>query len=502
MDTQPKKSFLRKLWWLFIIIAIGVAFAGIMVFFGDRHDRDNEQKSGYFSNSPEDSVEYNKRVVKTFLPESGAAFKYASALLYNEHLYLGTGERTGYKDNAPVAEMSDNFFYKFDLDLNIVWEYPLKKRMVVGSAVMDKNHNLYFLIESVYENSEYDETSKYKEREYFSELELVSLTEKGELRWQKAIGGKEYWNRSMRAVTIGPDDTIYFGDKKFYAFNTEGDQIGQYPIDQKIIGGYAGAPIVDRNGNVYFVAPEPKNQNQDSNSSTVKAYKFTPQLTSLTWSTTIGNKDKTEANGENSGPSGGVESIPALGVGEKSLIALVGCTISKLDTESGQLLWATKPEGIVGYINASPAIDAEDNIYVGSKSNEYSKFFALKSDGSLLWSRFIGADLYTSPIVGDDNNVYAVSETLKDGLFHVMDRSTGEVQWRIITNDEKPVPIGSFSSFLLYKGYVYIGGATSKNDNDPSIKNPTLFKIQVDAQDYLPGAAWPRIHGSNDNSHR
>jgi outer membrane protein assembly factor BamB len=180
----------------------------------------------------------------------------------------------------------------------------------------------------------------------------------------------------------------------------------------------------------------------------------------------------------------------------------VGCTISKLDTATGRLIWSIKPEGIIGFFNASPAIDGDDNIYIGSKANEYSKFFAIRPDGTLLWRRDVGADLYNSPLLGDDDTIYVGSETLPNGKFHAFNRLTGEIKWEISGNNESKIPDFSFNSGALYKGYIYVGVHSSEKGNEKSEFSPTLYKIKVDADGYLPGSPWPRIYGGNSNNGR
>lgn len=454
---------------------------------------------------------YNERVVKTFLPESGTAFKYNSPLLKDGYLYAGTSMRTGYSAEGPgqarIEDLPDQYFYKFDLDFNVVWKYPLHKRMVTGGAVMDTDGNLYFIAELVTKNSSFspEQAKEQKEKEYFSSLSLVSLDGNGSFRWEKPVSENTEWNRGMTAPAMSADNIIYLGHERFFAFDTSGNLLGQYPDAGKKIKGYGGAPVIDAAGNVYFTAPEPIDSKQEYNTDTVKAYKFTPKLASLAWATEMGNETMSEVD-PNYFPRKGnaVESTPALGLGGRSLYGITGCTISKIDTATGKLVWATKPEGVIGFFNASPAVDAEDNVYVGSKSNEYSKFFAIKSDGTLLWRKDIGADLYSSPILGDDNTVYVGSETLPNGKFHALDRLTGEEKWAIGTKEEQTIPDFSFCGMLLDNGYVYVGVHSAEYDNGDGIRTyiPVLFKIKVDAKGYLPGAAWPRMHGSNDNSGR
>ena len=505
--SNSRKPFLKRFWVLGVGIGTAVLVLGggfVLSRFISGGDGTNTKPFGSIFPDLSDDRELNPRIEASFLPESGAAFKYNSPLVYEGHLYLGTSERTGY-DNALVTEIHDNYFYKMDLDLNVIWEYPLGKRMVKGGATIDSNENLYFVTDLVTDNPNFVMGPKGdKEQQYLSELKLVSLTREGELRWEVPISGENnYWNRGMIAPAISADDIIYAGNRQFYAFDSEGNQVGQFPGGDQEIRGYGGAPVIDGDGYVFFTAPEPMLLSQEWQSEVIKAYKFSPRLESLVWSTEMGNELMDNEGGNPDGGGGqrarAVESTPALGLGGRSLYGITGCTISKIDTASGELLWSIKPEGATGHINASPAIDDSDNLYVGTKSNTESAFYAISADGEVLWRTLIGADLYNSPILGDDETVYVGSETQVDGKFHALDMTTGEQKWAIGKDNEQKIPDFSFGSMALYEGYVYVGVHSATEGNQSGESDQTLFKIKIDADEYLPKAAWPRIHGGNLN---
>lgn len=502
-----KKTFFKHFWWLWIIIFIVLIIIGIIAYSENRYNRGLTGNGRGFLNFGNMEKEFNERVVKTFTPESGTAFKYASPMLYNEHLYVGTSERIGY-DNAPISQMHDNFFYKFDLDLNVKWQYPLGKKMVGGGAVMDSNNNLYFVTESLN-----DKNDANKKEQIFSTTYITSLTEDGQFRWEKQISAEgEYWDHSSITPAISLDDIIYIGNNRFYAFDTEGNILATYPSqDNQTITNYSGAPVIDNVGNVYFTSPEPinvtsTNSKEELRTEVIRAYKFTSRLTFIVWSTVMGNEILDNEGGNPNGGGGqkasGIESPPALGIDGRSLFGLVGCTISKIDTITGQLLWSIKPDGATGHFNASPAIDDQDDLYVGTKSNMESRFYAISSAGKLLWRTDIGSDLYNSPILGDDNKIYVGSETVKDGKFHVIDRQTGEQVWAIGKDNERKIPDFTHDGMLLYKGYVYVGVHSAGEGNEEGVLDPTLYKIKVDAYDYLTDASWPRIYGGNANTGR
>lgn len=510
---KTKKPIFHR-WWFWLIVAVI-----LLVIFGygkdyfDKHRGENVKDYAKNAITGNDEQKFNARVVKTFTPPSGTAFKYASPLLYDEHIYIGTSERTGY-DNAPIADIHDNFFYKFDLDFNVVWQYPLQKKMVSGGAVMDSDHNLYFVTELLN-----DKNNSNKKDQIFSTTTITSLTESGTFRWEKPLSDVEdYWDHAYLTPAISADNIIYVGDDKFVAYDTNGNKLGQYPAEnsgKKFIS-FSGGPVIDTASNVYFTSPEPviptvqkdeKGTSYVNRTEIIRAYKFAPKLASVTWSTVMGNEMMDNEGGNPNGGGGqkasAIESSPSLGVDGKVLYGLAGCTISKIDTTSGKLLWSLKPPQASGHFNAVAAVDGSDNLYIGSKSNNESRLYGIKSDGTVLWNHLVGADLYNSPILGDDNTVYVGSETVAGGKFHAINMQTGEQKWAIGDDTEKKIPDFTHDGMLLYKGYVYVGvhSAVEGEGKDAAFV-PTLYKIKVDADGYLAGSPWPRMYGGNTNSGR
>jgi len=388
-----------------------------------------------------------------------------------------------------------------DLDLKVVWKYSLGKTQVGGGATLDSKGNIYFVTIDFSVDPAPQDPNDNGSKSLLTELNLYSLTNDGIFRWKRQISyNGEKWHHGMINCAISTEDTVYVGNSKLFAFDTVGNIKWQYPDNDTRIIGFSSSPIIDSADNVYFVSPEGVEENNEYGTDVIRAYKFSPISDGTPmWSTLLGNEIRENEGGNPNGGGGqkenGMLSSPAFGIGEKSLYAAVGNTINKVDTESGKLIWSFKPEGATGSFKSSPAVDSDDNIYLGTKSNIESNFYAIKSDGTLLWKRLIGADVYDSPLLGDDNKVYFGSETLPDGKFFALDMNTGETKWSIGPNNN--IADFSFDSPLLYKGYIYIGVYSvtdSGNDHD------ALLKIKVDAYGYLPNAAWPRFHGGNDNS--
>lgn len=501
MDQQ--KSFIKKFWWIgLIIIILG---CGAKFFWDQSHNNYNDnsthkqQDKEDSGKSDDQSTKSEPRIVATFSPESGTAFQYNPPTIVNNYIYIGTSTKINLETKASdiMATLPDNFFYKMDPDLNVIWSYPLQKTMVDGGATLDSQGNIYFIAItfSVPPGSQ-DSNGK---NSFLTALNLTSLDSAGKFRWQKLISNDgETWTHAMINCAIGTDDTIYVGGRKLFAFDADGNIKWQYPKTDLAIAGMRSSPIIDAQGNVYFISPEPSGNIYGTD--VIRAYKFAANSSGTpVWSTELGNNILDNEGGNPNGGGGQKEkwmlSSPAFTAGETSLYVAVGNTINKVEASTGKVLWSMKPDGASGSFKASPAVDAHDTLYIGSKSNTDSNLYAINSDGVMQWKRKMGADMYPSPLLGDDNTLYAGSETTAEGTFHAVDISDGTTKWAI-GGKNYHIPDFSFGSPLLLNGYIY-GGVFEVRDGDKA-----FYKIKVDANGYLSGAAWPRFHGGNDNTGR
>ncbi len=225
------------------------------------------------------------------------------------------------------------------------------------------------------------------------------------------------------------------------------------------------------------------------------AYKFSSNGNGIPlWETKLGNEE-IEIEGMRRPGISIQTSTPALSRSQERLYAAVGSTMNAIDTRTGDLIWSYKPEGVMGVFEASPVVDDQDNVYVGTKANEDSALYAFRADGKgLLWEKKVGADLYCSPSLGEGNVIYIGSEyTGNTGTFHAIYMKTGEYKWNInimfgLEDFQKTSPI-------IHDGYAYIGSMQK------SIFGPML-KIKIDSRGYLPDAGWPRFHGNSANNGR
>jgi outer membrane protein assembly factor BamB len=95
-------------------------------------------------------------------------------------------------------------------------------------------------------------------------------------------------------------------------------------------------------------------------------------------------------------------------------------------------------------------VDAEENIYFGCDDDNVYK---LNADGELQWTYDCGGNVYSSPVLGRNNDLYIGSA---DGL-HVLDTETGEELWSFGEDDNLSDGIKS-SPILDHDGNVFFGG--------------------------------------------
>lgn len=457
MHLRANRNFFKRFWWLVIILGVLLSIAILVT-------------TNYIFGG-------GTRIAKTFTPATESGFYVNPPTIVDDFLYIGTSVNTSFE---PIK---NNYFYKLDLDLNLVWEYALPEyHEVEGGGALDSHGNIYFKV-----------SKRTGKKMSTQENHLYSLANDGAFRWKKKISyDGEKFESGPTTVAIGVDDTIYAGGSRLTAFLPDGSEQWTYPRENKVWTGSRSSPIIDQQGNIYYVAPEPTNGEQTE---TIKAYKFSPQGNGTPiWETELENNiivgDQSSGN-----KVWVVTSTPALSTDQRTMIAAVGNTINAVNMETGEHLWSYQPEGIAGAFEASPAMDGENNIYIGTKANEKSVLYAIRSDGTgLLWQNAIGNDLYCSPSLGDNGILYIGSEyTPNDGRFHAIDMKTGEYLWSIklmfgLKDFQK-------NSAAIHNGYAYIG-TMKKNILGP------LVKIKIDSQGYLPGAAWPRFHGGNENNGR
>ncbi len=124
-----------------------------------------------------------------------------------------------------------------------------------------------------------------------------------------------------------------------------------------------------------------------------------------------------------------------------------------------RLKWKYATEG---WVDSSPAIGTDGNIYVGSDDGN---LYALNpSYGTVNWQDSTDGSIESSPAIGTDGTVYVGSE---EGNLYALNPSDGTVKWQYPTEwpiDSSPaigsdgsIYFGSYSYFNYYNNYYYLG---------------------------------------------
>lgn len=406
-----------------------------------------------------ESEDGTSRIIARYKVESDGYFYYNPPTLVNGYIYIGTSSKL-----ETDALATDNCFIKLDINTNLCWKYRLGKNEVRGAAVVDSKGNVYFVV--VEGRGTWEDA--YKQAETY----LYKLDSEGQFKWKVnlATAGQIY-HMGMVNPAVDENDIIYVGGDKLYAIDPEDGKFKwEYPEGEaKMV--FTNAPIIDSDRNVYFIA---NNKTEGEN----EVYSLKDGT--LNWKCRL--------------EKGFTLSSPAFNVEGNELIAASGQTIYWIDLKNGNIKRKYTPEGITGELRGSPAVDGDNNVFVGEKSNTNSIFFAIKADGTgLLWSKKIGADLYSSPALGDDGLIYTASEDTRDGdkgkgnRFHAINKTTGETVWALKL--EMDVTWGS--AVIDENGYIYIGDMKGY-----------FYKIKSDCSGLDPHAAWPRFRGSNEGTGR
>lgn len=382
------------------------------------------------------------RLLHTFQPGS-VGFYYAPPTLVGDHLYVGTSRGLNY----PVAP--SNAFFKLTLTLAKVWEYPLGSKEVRGSATLDGLGNVYFVVE---EGRQPGNTTG-------STLSLYSLDQNGAFRWAQPILHFVPMV-GMENPAVAADNTVYVGGERLYAFDPDGTLRWSYPSPSVIMN----APIIDPAGNLYFQA-----------------------LASIVSLTSTGAVRWRVAT------SGEYLSSPAFSLDYSRVHVAVHQTVYCLDSATGSELWRFTPPGIAGEFRATPAVDADGNVYLGTKADAQSVLYAIRADGSgLLWQNAVGADLYSSPALGNDQTLYVGSEYAGGKQLHAIDLATGAERWASPLNADATWSSPAISSNgTLYIASMDIGGAGG-----------TVYAFRTDATGLMPNAGSPRFHEGNASTGR
>ncbi len=359
-------------------------------------------------------------------------------------VFIGTGESL-----HDYSAATSNAFLRLDDELHEIWRYDLADRIVRGAAVVDTQENSYFVVQENVLPSDYSAST----------LHLYSVDRDGAFRWSSQIAGAPAPNVGMLSPALAANGTIYVAGSSAFAFDADGDVAWSVPLPDVAMN----APIIDDDGNLYFaVAGE-------------------------LWSMTPGGTVRWKFQAPQIGDT---LSSPAFALNQEAVVIAIGATIYKVDTSNGIELWSFTPPGIGGQIRATPAIDDQDRVFVGTKNDAGSVLYAIEADGSaVLWELAMGADLYSSPTLADDGALYVGSEqtpTFEQSTLHVIDSDTGQL-----------------TSHLYHEQGAGTWGTAAALLDDGRLLVPLrdfVCSVQTGGGGLMSGAASPKFRGTNENS--
>ncbi len=383
----------------------------------------------------------------------GAYYYYNSPTVVGNYVYIGTSRKT----NEPPG--TGNYFFKLDKDLKKVWEYALGYDEVRGGAALDAQGRIYFVVE--------------KDRTFGDSWSgddfLYCLSNDGQFQWEFPISSPGAVRPRYGYVAIGminpavaADGTIYVGGGKLYALSSSGAEIWEYPA-----GSYEeakNAPIIDPDGNIYFFAE-------------YGLHSLRPDGTQR-WQWV--------------GGYGVRYSSPAFSFDYSRIFVAMNLVVYCIDTATGVEIWSFIAPEAMGYgdFRATPAVDDTGNVYIGSHADRNSALYAIRPDGTLLWENHLGAEMYSSPALGNDRTVYVGSEfTDGERRFHAFDMASGAKKWSVKIPGRGDVTWSSPA--LVEGGVIYVGSM-----------NGSVYAIRSDATGLLPNAGSPRFHGGNSSTGR
>ncbi len=407
----------------------------------------------------EDEIKVSERQLHTFT-KGTVGFGNNSPTIVNNYIYIGTSRGSQY------APANDNSFYKLDASLNKIWEYPLGSGEVSGAATLDLMGNIYFV---VHEGRKFDEP--------FSNTitKLYSLDNNGNLRWFRS-GFGDHCSFINPATSV--DNVIYVGGDKLHAFDINGNNIWNYT---EYINFNYNAPIIDPEGNIYFKS-EGKVISLDKNGN--KRWSFTIEI------------DYGASN-------------TAFSVDYSKIFVPGANTMYCLRTSDGNKLWEYTIPDMIGKaeFRATPAVDDNDNIYIGTHwkgegDAGQQTLYAIKSDGSgILWKNVIGADLYSSPALGNDRAVYVGSECGNMGprhsRLHAIDMATGVTIW----SAQLEMDVTWSSPAISNNGTLYIASMDMYTEDSECLRG-MVYSFKTNSTGLLSGAGSPRFHEGNSSTGR
>jgi len=299
--------------------------------------------------------------------------------LVGDYLYIGTSSA------GSDAGKTANYFFKFDKQLNVIWQYSLGHYEVMGNASLDANGNIYFIADTIH-TANADVSEKFM---------LYSLDNNGNFRWSRSLGWGQRDEDGAKNIAISADNTIYAGVTNLSAFDTDGNIHWTYANTRNHIS----APIIDPTGNIYFAS----------------------EGVAISLDASGKERWRTVAYG-----------ITLAFTTDYSHVIAADATVTSIATSTGAISWKYTIPNVAtdAFWYASPVVDDNNNVYIANNTTLY----AIKADGTgLLWQFIMGSGMQT-PTLGNNRILYIGGSGGNNtgnnyNRFHAFDMSSGKLLW-------------------------------------------------------------------------
>jgi len=169
----------------------------------------------------------------------------------------------------------------------------------------------------------------------------------------------------------------------------------------------SNTPVIGDDGTIYYV------EGNAGAASKIVAITDKGDNVQLKWATSIG---------------GQISNAPAMGPDGNIYITswLIAKGISKLNAVDGNILWSNST--VAGVSNSTPAVDAQGNVYHGSRSNAKAGAFSWSTTGEKRFEIINKGAFYASPVISKDGNTVYYLNTDKGEIWAV-NTADGSQKW-------------------------------------------------------------------------
>ena len=414
-------------------------------------------------------------------------FYYATPTIVRNYAYIGTADGT----NHGVA--SDNFLAKVDLrTMSEVWRHDLGTREVRGSAVLDSRGAVYFVAETGRIQEVASGTAPSGDHSG-SHLKLVKLSNPAtgtpRIVWERVIAGEgEVYDLGQITPAISESDVIVVGGPSVKAYRANGSEMWTFSPSSSTEEFYNSPIVID--DTVFINSDGGASESAPATANGIYAIDIWSGGDS--WSYTPSDTDHYDGL-----------SSPQFNDDRTRIYTALRQTLYCLDTRGNACSAAWKGgceiPGISGDLRASPLVDANGDIFIGTKDDEDSMFY--KIDGNcpntlasrVIWEVETYGDVYTTGVLLDNGHVVFGQEPAgSGGTLKALNMSDGSLEGYVDLSADM-----TWGSLRMHEGrLIGVAGVA------PRHWSGFMFSINLGGVRYEPGAENPTLRGDNTGTGR